>query len=283
MRSWNEIAIFICAATAAGLSSALGVLASHDRWSNLWMRAEAWVDARRSEMFAGFSARRLLMGQAMAVGLFLGLSFLTERYGLLALAVLAGVAPPIMLVRTCRKRRERLEEQLEKTVFDLSDALKAAGGVGEALARVAEHSVAPMRDELFLVLREVRFGVSLESALEGMVNRSKSHGAAAVATALSIGRRTGGDLPRILEEMAATFREQKRLEGVLRTKTAEGRGQAWVLGIIPPALIAFLSVSNPTWLEPLWSDPFGWIILGTGAVMELLAVLLIRKLVAFSG
>ncbi len=268
---------------AAGVAAGLGSPGAIECLRRPWARAEQWIDARRADLFARFSPRRLLVAQAAAASACLGLLAATGQPMLIAPLLAAVFGPPFMLVRACRKRRERLEEQLEKTVFDLADALKASGSVAEGLGHVAEHAASPMREELGLMLREVRFGQSLEGALEGLVARSRSRGASAVATALAIGRRTGGDLPRILDEMAATFREQKRLEGVLRSKTAEGRGQAWVLGAIPPGLVGFLSVSNPGWLEPLWSDPIGWILIGAAVVLELVAILLVRRLVTFAG
>ena len=44
------------------------------------------------------------------------------------------------------------------------------------------------------------------------------------------GRQVGGNLPKVLETTAHTLREMKRLEGVIRTKTADGRMQLWVIG-----------------------------------------------------
>ena len=101
----------------------------------------------------------------------------------------------------------------------------------------------------------------------------------AVAAAI-MGRRTGGDLPTILESTAKTLREIARLEGVVRTKTAEGRNQALVMGLVPPFLVVALHKIDPSWLEPMWHDPIGWALLGAAGVLEIGAVMLIRKIMA---
>ena len=95
-----------------------------------------------------------------------------------------------------------------------------------------------------------------------------------------VGRQTGGDLPKILEESSATLREMARLEGVVRTKTAEGKTQAYVLGVIPFVLIGAIHMVDEHWLEPLGSTTLGFAIIGTAAVLWVAAILLARRILA---
>jgi tight adherence protein B len=67
---------------------------------------------------------------------------------------------------------------------------------------------------------------------------------------------------------------------VVKTKTAEGRTQAWVMGAVPPGIVLILEKMDPEWLAPMWEDPIGWIILGIAAVFEVVAVALIRRIMA---
>jgi tight adherence protein B len=101
----------------------------------------------------------------------------------------------------------------------------------------------------------------------------------ALATIL-VGRQTGGDLGRILEESASTLREMQRLEGVVRTKTAEGKSQAWVLGAIPFVLMLAIYWVDPNWLKPLGATTLGYLIIGVATSLWLSAILLARRILA---
>ena len=99
----------------------------------------------------------------------------------------------------------------------------------------------------------------------------------ALATLL-VARQTGGDLPAILEQSAATLREMARLEGVVRTKTAEGKAQAYVLGAIPFVLIVAIHLVDEHWLPPLFEKPLGLMILAVATTLWVAAILLARRI-----
>ena len=44
---------------------------------------------------------------------------------------------------------------------------------------------------------------------------------------------------------------------MVRTKTADGRNQAWVIGAMPLALIVMLYMADPKMLTPLIERPLG--------------------------
>ncbi|MBD3671408.1 MAG: hypothetical protein HUJ29_11595, partial [Gammaproteobacteria bacterium] len=85
---------------------------------------------------------------------------------------------------------------------------------------------------------------------------------------------------KIMEESAATLREMARLEGVVRTKTAEGKTQAYVLGVIPFVLIGAIHMVDEHWLDPLGSSTLGFAIISVAAVLWITAILLARKILA---
>jgi tight adherence protein B len=95
---------------------------------------------------------------------------------------------------------------------------------------------------------------------------------------LLIGRQTGGDLPKILERSAATLREMARLEGVVRTKTAEGKSQAWVLGAMPFVMVIVLQSMDPNWLKPLWTSFIGYVLMFAAGILWIFAIIAARKI-----
>jgi tight adherence protein B len=64
----------------------------------------------------------------------------------------------------------------------------------------------------------------------------------------------------------------------VKALTGEGRMQALVLLVLPPAILAAMAVLNPTYTKALFDRPE---LLAGMAVSELLGALFIRKIVNF--
>ncbi len=195
-------------------------------------------------------------------------------------AVAAAVLPIAMAVRAEKKRKQRFEDDLDAFLVSLADSLTAVPNLSEALASLYPNLVQPIRGEVGLVLAEIRLGRSVDDALTRMAERVRLSGLDAAIGALILSRQVGGDIPRTLRRIAETIREMARLEGVIRTKTAEGRTQALVIGLMPPGLVLYFEKVNPEWLAPMWNDPVGWALFAGAAAAELAALVIIRKIMA---
>lgn len=205
-------------------------------------------------------ARALVCAQALAL-LFSLVCFAADA--LLPSSVLIvfvlGVRPFVQARRA--RRVTELEAQLDGWLQSLASALRATPALGEAIAQTAMLTAPPLRDELLTLVQEVQLGASLDEAIDRAVVRVGSRTFQSALSTLHIGRNTGGDLSRILERSAATLRELARLEGVVRTKTAEAKAQAFVLAALPLPLIGLLTYMNPDFLEPLFAGPRGHLVL----------------------
>ncbi len=72
----------------------------------------------------------------------------------------------------------------------------------------------------------------------------------------------------------------QRLEGVVQSKTAEGKAQVWVLALVPFGLSAALNWLQPGYFDPLMNSPIGWIALFVAGMCWLGSLLLARKVLA---
>ena len=240
---------------------------------------EQW-QKRTKVLEAPPSIRMMPAIQALAVPLLLGAVIVFKMPKALGVCVAAALLPPIWLVRSEKKRREKFENDLDGFLVALADSLTAVPNLSEALASLYPNLMQPIRREAGLVLAEIRLGRAVEDALTRMARRIRSTGLDAAVGALILSRKVGGDIPKTLRRIAETLREMARLEGVVKTKTAEGRTQAWVIGLMPPGLVLYFEKVNPEWLAPMWNDPIGWALLGAAATAEIAALALVRKIMA---
>lgn len=223
----------------------------------------------------GARAARL---QLSAVCALLAASTLVGAW-LLPAALTCAVAPGALLERARARRSAQIDVQLDGFLLALANALKASPALGDALAACAPLLAAPLRGEIELVLREQQLGVPLDRALANMAERVRTPVVSAALATLCIARDTGGNLGRTLERAAASLRELARLEGVVRTKTAEGRAQTLVIAGLPVPLVWGLDRLDPGFLAPVWNSGTGHMVLAAALVLWAIALLLARKII----
>jgi tight adherence protein B len=222
----------------------------------------------------------LARGQGAVVAASLGLAaVLGALWPLVGTAAALWIPRPVLAQR-CAARTEAFEAQLDSWMLSLASGLRASPSLGDALEASRGLVGPPLGQELALVLREVELGVPLDLALFHMGERAGSPVVHAALTILRIARKTGGDVGATLETAAANLREMARLEGVVRTKTAEGKAQALVVSLVPVPLVAGLQLINPGFLWPLWMTPTGNLVLAGACVLWFVAVVWARRIVA---
>lgn len=248
----------------------------------LQARARAYVDRLEADLRvlqAGLTGRRAVRLQLWGVAGLLAVATACGAAWLLLPALLLVFAPPAVLRSARTRRSAAIDLQLDGFLLALSNALKASPSLGDALAACVPLLAPPLRDELALVLREQQLGVPLDRALANMAGRVRSPVVSAAIATLRIARNTGGNLNRTLERAAASLRELARLEGVVRTKTAEGRAQTLVIALIPVPLIWGLDALDPEFLAPVWTTGGGHLVLAAAFLLWGIALLLARKII----
>ena len=241
---------------------------------------EAKLDAEVRFQLWKTSGKQIARGQLIGVAALPLVSLLLDDWFFLVLALPIAVLPSIYMQSKHEERVRHLEAMLDSWLLMLANALKASPSLGEALASSAKLMRPPFGEELDLVLKEMKLGTPLDQAMLNMSTRIKSRVISSSLATVLVGRQTGGDLPKILEQSAATLREMARLEGVVRTKTAEGKMQAIVLASIPFALLAMIHYVDNNWLVPLFNTVTGNIIVVVATALWAAAIFLARKILA---
>lgn len=213
-----------------------------------------------------------LMGFGIVIGLVLGSIFYS-----LVLAVFFFYAPIVWLEREKTARRKALEAQLDATLQSLANTILVTQNLDDAFSTIAEHFDPPISQEADILVKQVRLGTPMEQALQDFAVRCGSRNVDALITALTVGRQTGGELPKVLETTASVMRETMRVEGVMEAKTSEGKAQMWVMSMLPFLFGGALQIVDPDWMAPLFKDPIGWVVLGVAGTMWLVGVALTRR------
>jgi tight adherence protein B len=244
-----------------------------------WAPVLTWLvdrGASRSSVIFGLGLSGVIViGALIAIGvppLFVALG---------GLAVLLG--PPIRLVRRRRAYVRRFEQLFPDTLELMSRSLRAGHALLESIGLVAQEAAEPVKSEFARVAQEVRFGVSLPDSLKAMATRVESRELNFFVTSLLIQRETGGNLAGIIDFIAQLTRKRFELELKIRAVSAEGRLSVWVIFALPIAVGGLLGFLNPEYLSPLYEDPVGRVVTGTGVGMALIGLVITRRMVTPKG
>ncbi len=193
-------------------------------------------------------------------------------------ALLLGSAPWVYIKIQQARRKKRLTQQLPDALDLMCASLRAGYGFVQALGTVANEMASPLRDEARRLVDEVRLGLSIEAALQRMIERTGTPDFELMCSAVQIQTRTGGNLAEVLGNLSEVIRARVRLAGEVAALTAEGRLSAVILLALPFAFAGILSYLSPGYLRPLLIEPLGQILLGTGSVLMGVGAVLIHRM-----
>lgn len=191
----------------------------------------------------------------------------------------AFLAPGRLVLILKERRRRRFNVQLVDALSHMSNALKAGFSVNQAFETIVENGENPIAQEFQLFLQQMRVGVPFHEALAHLDQRVGSEDLTLVCTAIDIARRTGGNLTEIFDKISYTIRERMRIESRVRTLTAQGRLQGWVVGTMPIVLGVAMTVLRPALMLPFLQSTNGMIAVAAVMILLTCGALLIRKII----
>jgi len=224
---------------------------------------------------------RQLLAMNVATMVLLGLLAYVLSNALMAIfATIFGFFLPMILIRYLRQRRIRnFNAQLVDALQGMANAFKAGLTFQQSVEFISKDAPSPLGQEFTLYVREIKLGVSLDQALLNMAARVGSDDLDLVAVSTNIARQLGGNMAEMFETLSTTIRERFRLEGKIASMTAQGKLQGWVVAAMPIALGLIVNYQRPDLMQPLLNSYWGYAMIAAVAIMEVLGLLMIRRIV----
>jgi tight adherence protein B len=196
------------------------------------------------------------------------------------LATSTLVIPRLALARAIRNRLGALERQLPDALLAISSALRAGASLGNALRQITQDAEAPLSQEFGLMLREQRLGIPLSVALTNLHLRMPCESVQMTTTLMRIATLSGGSLASLLETLSETIRARLHIHMKVDVLTSQGKMQAWIVGALPFALLAVLSVIDPTSIQLLLHTAIGQGVLAIILLLEAAGIYLLNRILA---
>lgn len=209
---------------------------------------------------------------------------LTEQLGMrifLAIFLSLGIynLPRLIIIFLRRRRRIKFEEQLADGLVMISNGLRAGLSLIQAIEMVVQEAAPPISQEFEIVLSEHRLGSSLEDALNHMAERMPGPDTKIIVNATLILLESGGNLPERFDSLAKTIQERKGLQLKIKSMTAEGETQAWILALLPIVMGLALNSMNHEVFSLMYTTVLGWMLMTLILLMEAVGLFFMLKIV----
>lgn len=193
--------------------------------------------------------------------------------------VSAGLFPRIYLKQKKNKRLRNLNQQLGDALLVMANALRAGFGFQQAMDTVKSELPPPISTEFSWALREMNLGASQEEALINMGERVGSEDLDMLISGIIIQKQVGGNLAQILDNISTTMRERARIKREVHILTAQGKLSGMIIGFLPVVLVAVMLIINPDYFNTMLNDSRGLAVLAIASGLEILGILIIRRII----
>jgi tight adherence protein B len=194
---------------------------------------------------------------------------------------LAAYGAKAFIAHKSRKRLVKFGDQLELVLRLMASGLRAGLGLRQALVLVIDELDDPARTEFMRVVGQANIGLSVHDALDALVKRMPSDECSMMVRAIRVQSQTGGNLAKVLEHLAHTIKERRRVYRKMRALTAEGRMSAWVIALLPVVVGLMIMAFNAPMRHALMFTGLGHVVMVFVAILEASGVAILMRLMKF--
>jgi tight adherence protein B len=205
----------------------------------------------------------------------IGLNVLALR---LVFAGLCAAIPTMYIMRKRASRLHKFETMLPDAIDLFNRSMKAGHNIHGGLETVASETADPVQKEFKKVMEELALGSQTEQALHHLGERVPLIDLKFFITGLILQRQTGANMVEMLENLAMLIRERLNLAEKLKAGTASQRFSAGLVCGIPVFMFIVYYFMKPEYTKLLLEDETGNMILTGAACLEVVGILVIRKM-----
>ena len=196
--------------------------------------------------------------------------------------MIAGIfffVPKAVVDYMFNKRLTKFNFQMIDGLGLMANGMKSGLSIVQSLGMVKREMPNPLSQEFDYVLKQQQLGISVEEAFQNMAKRLPSEDVNMFVTAVVILKETGGNLAETFETIVYTIRERIKIEQKISAMMAQNLAQGAIVFCMPYVMIAMFYFSDPAFLQPMFSEPIGWVLIAIAFVLQMLGGFMIYKII----
>ncbi len=184
-----------------------------------------------------------------------------------------------------KKRKWEFNQQFKQGIMGLSAALNAGYSIENAflearkdLALMYEEDTDIMQ-EFSWIAKQIAMNKTVEECLADLAVRTGIEDVENFAEIFQTAKRTGGDIMKIIQQTGKNIGERIEIQREMETVIAQKKMEANIMSVVPLGIILYMWVASPGFLDGLYHNVFGCILMSVVLVVYILSYLLMKKIV----
>jgi tight adherence protein B len=197
-------------------------------------------------------------------------------------AFATGFGLPRWLLSFLKKRREnRFLNVFPDAVDVIVRGIKAGLPLLDCLKMIAAEAPEPVRGEFKTIIETQTVGLPIGEACTKLFERVPLPEANFFGIVISIQQKAGGNLSEALGNLSRVLRERKKMKAKIKAMSMEAKASAIIIACLPLAVMILVYITSPTYIELLWTEPFGRMMMACCVVWMSMGVFVMKRMINF--
>ena len=183
------------------------------------------------------------------------------------------------------RERRKLVTQFKDGMVAVSFSLNAGYSIENSFRESVKELIALYGEDSAIVhcfkeiVRRIGNNENIELALNEFAGRTQIEDIMYFSDVFSYAKRSGGDLISIIKSTAATIRDKIEVDSQIQTALSGKKMEASVMSVMPFGIVAYLRVSSPEFMEPLYHNAVGIVFMSVCLVVVLMMNIVTKKII----
>lgn len=215
--------------------------------------------------------------QGELISIFVGYLFYSNIIGIFLLIPYGFYYVKNKKEELIEKRKWQLNLQFKDALISISSALNAGYSIENAFGQAANDLKLMYTKETLIVvefqsmINQIQMNITIEKILEDFARRTDIEDINNFSAVFSTAKRTGGDLIKIIRNTGNSIGEKIETRREIQTMITAKKFEAKVMNLIPFAIILYLKVFSPGFLDPLYNNISGFFIMSVLLIVYVFA------------
>ncbi|MBI4274947.1 MAG: type II secretion system F family protein [Rhizobiales bacterium] len=242
------------------------------------------IAARISQAGLSWTKRQfVLLSAGLGIGAFL--IVMITGMGLLAalgMGFAAGFGLPFWILNYLKSRREKkFLNAFPDAVDVIVRGIKAGLPLLDSMKIIASEAPEPVKSEFKSIIETQTIGLPLSDACVKLYERIPLPEANFFGIVIAIQQKAGGNLSEALGNLSRVLRDRKRMKGKITAMSMEAKASAVIIAALPIAVMTLVYLTSPNYIELLWTEAIGRVMLAACAMWMFIGVMVMRKMINF--
>ena len=228
----------------------------------------------------------IILGAAsLIVSLLCGWLFYNTFLGIVATPVILVLVKTPLEEYLMERRVRNLRNQFRDVLYSFSSSFAAGAHMEEAMEIAVVHindiygRESDMSKELMFMIKKMKDTAGSDTELwMNLAERSGVEDIEDFASVFAACRDAGGNLVQAVDRAAALIVEKINIENELRTLFSQKKTEGRMVGIMLVAMILFLRISSPSYLDLMYESALGRILMTGAATAMIYSIYLTEKI-----